>query len=576
MALFNLEKVPFSAPGAYLAVIQDSDLRGGGVWIRTLIRSEWGTMRRIPSDYVFRLIPRGADGVFAAYIVDFEPHKLIFNLAGGSGGGTIEVYFSDWDALVIRGTNATLAIEYGHGDNMVCDVYCTTQRFTAQLPVSLYHMSLDAAAGELTHDGEARRIHVAAGSEGGFALEFRATPVHVPTIAAPFPYKDPASLRDAFEDFCGHYPQDDVLHTRVARYILFTAKYESRGLFKRPCIAATKKGLNLVWNWDNCFASLALAKADPALSWDNILMFFELQKENGQLPDAVNPFISVDWYLKPPVHGIFIEWLLDKGVLPCEKDLHFIYTRLAKWTRFWKENFCNSDGLYFYKHGNDSGWDNATCFDSVPTVTPDLNAYIVLQLYSLSRLANLLGDGPAASRWAAEAQEHIRCMTELLFDADSGAFLCIGPDSKRYKTGSLIRMLPLILGNKLPEHIRRVLANELKTENHYLTARGFATESVKSPLYDQRRGDADHNCAYWRGPIWAPVMVLLTKGLVRCGEAAFAKEAARRFIAAMELEADTFRENYDALLPSGCDDDGFVWTAASYVLLKDEEFYREK
>jgi glycogen debranching enzyme len=201
---------------------------------------------------------------------------------------------------------------------------------------------------------------------------------------------------------------------------------------------------------------------------------------------------------------------------------------------------------------------------------------MVLQLYSLSRLADLLGDGPAASRWAAEAQEHIRHMTELLFDAGSGAFLCIGPDGKPYKTGSLIRMLPLILGGKLPEHIRCALVNELKVENHYLTARGFATESVKSPLYDQRRGDADHNCAYWRGPIWAPVMVLLTKGLVRCGEAVFAREAARRFIAAMELETDTFRENYDALLPTGCDDDGFVWTAASYVLLKDEEFYREK
>lgn len=73
---FNLEKILFSAPGSYIAVEKDPSEKGGGIWIRTLIRPEWGTGRPKVSDHVARLIPCLADMRFCEYEIDFKPHIL--------------------------------------------------------------------------------------------------------------------------------------------------------------------------------------------------------------------------------------------------------------------------------------------------------------------------------------------------------------------------------------------------------------------------------------------------------------------------------------------------------------------
>jgi hypothetical protein len=574
--VFNLQKLAFSAPGSYLAVGQDERSGGAGVWIRTLIRPYFGDGKPDPSDHVMRIIPAAKDGTFAEFTVAFLPHRLTFHVGGGESAGTIEVFFSDWDAITFRAHNASLCLEYGHGDNTVFVPRLDGTRFSAFLPVTFYEIAVEARGIEpahITHDTNYHRLSFFAGENGSFEAEFKARHTRAGDVARPFPYKNPDDLKRAFDDFAAHYPSGTE-HAAVASYILFTITYEARGLYKRTACAASKNRLNLTWNWDNCFTGLAEAKADPRLCWDAILLFFDLQRPNGQLPDAVSPLVSVDWYLKPPVHGLFIDWLLDTGVPPSPEDLAFLYPRLIRWTEFWQTEFLHpGTGLFYYKHGNDSGWDNATCFDTVPCVSPDLNAYMVLQMSALARLAVLLGHAEDAARWEKKAASHLALTLDTLWDKAERAFLHIGPDGKKYKSTSLIRMLPLILGKRLPDEVRNALSDELKAEGHFLTKRGFATESVRSPLYDQRRGGSAS--AYWRGAIWAPSTLLLLKGLVRTGEAAFAKEAADRYLKTLESREGTFYENYDALLDAGCDDYGFGWTAASYVLLKDELFFKE-
>ncbi|MDR1232375.1 MAG: hypothetical protein LBK61_13360 [Spirochaetaceae bacterium] len=592
--MFNLQKLAFSAPGSYLAIGKDRRFDGAGVWIRTLIRPCFGDGKPDPSDHVMRVVPAAKDGTFAEYTLEFLPHKLVFHIGGETDGSSrIEAFFSDWDAVTFVMHNASLCLEYGHGDNTVFVPRLdrgrhgdAKNRFSAYLPVTFYEITLETEIGNVTHDTNYHRLSYVAEERDSFQVEFRARHTRVEEVARPYPYKNPDDLKRAFDKFSACYPLDtETAHAAIARYILFSIRYEARGFYKRPACAASKNKLNLVWNWDNCFAGLAVSKADPRLCWDTILMFFELQKPNGQLPDAVSPLVSVDWYLKPPVHGLFIEWLLDRDVPPTPEDAAFLYPRLVRWTEFWQNEFLHEDtGLFYYKHGNDSGWDNATCFDAVPCVSPDLNAYMILQMYALSRLAVLLGRSQEAAQdaarlkkeaaqWERKADSHLALTLGTLWDNTERAFLHIGPDGKKFKSTSLIRMLPIILGKKLPVEVRNALADELKTGDHFLTRRGFATESVKSPLYDQRRGGSAS--AYWRGAIWAPSTLLLLKGLVNIGETAFAKEAATRYLKTLESKPDTFYENYDALLDTGCDDYGFGWTAASYVLLKDEGFYNE-
>lgn len=48
-----------------------------------------------------------------------------------------------------------------------------------------------------------------------------------------------------------------------------------------------------------------------------------------------------------------------------ERQLIAAYDFLRKWTGWWMD-YRRKDGLYYYNHGNDSGWDNSTAFSKLP------------------------------------------------------------------------------------------------------------------------------------------------------------------------------------------------------------------
>ncbi|MDR1469906.1 MAG: hypothetical protein LBT00_11495 [Spirochaetaceae bacterium] len=568
---FNLEKIPFSAPGSYIAVGKDPAEKGGGIWIRTLIRPEWGTGRPKVSDHVLRLVPCRADMRFCEYEIDFKPHLLTLKTQEGK----VEIAFSEWESLAISADNASLVLEYGHADNVPVNTVREREKFIAYFPVSFYTVTLTVQGGDLAYRADCCRIFVSSRENQRWKLIFNAAQTRLPAIEAEFPYKNPAAFLADFNAFCGKYETDGknnadgnvVSHRTLALYLLFTSSYTKRGYFLRDCCAASKNLMNLVWGWDNCFISLALAQSRPDLCWDNILVFFELQKEDGSIPDAINPYLVVDWFVKPPVQGFFIELLLDAGCLPPEKDRAFLINGMIRWTEFWQNRRCNDVGLFYYAHGFDSGWDNATCFDGgTPCITPDVNAYMAFQFSAIARLLRLSGKTAEAAAWERKTTAHIERMIRDLFS--NGAFMCISPENRPFQTTSLIRLIPVILGKRLPEHVRRALITELKTEGHFLTPRGFATECLDSALYDQRRGDPNKPNAYWRGPLWPPAMFLLVRGLADCGEKEFARDSATRFVKTLEGRPDTFYENYDALFNEGYDDTAYLWTSAVYILLK--------
>lgn len=67
----------------------------------------------------------------------------------------------------------------------------------------------------------------------------------------------------------------------------------------------------------------------------------------------------------------------------------------------------------------------------------------------------------------------------------------------------LLKVMPLVIAKYLPKEITEQLIRQLKEE--FLTPYGLATENVHSEKYVE--------AGYWRGPIWAPVMYLLSDSL---------------------------------------------------------------
>jgi glycogen debranching enzyme len=119
---------------------------------------------------------------------------------------------------------------------------------------------------------------------------------------------------------------------------------------------------------------------------------------------------------------------------------------------------------------------------------------------------------------------------------------------------SLLELMPIVLGEHLPPEVRDKVVAGLEA---HLTGVGLATERPESAFYEPD--------GYWRGPVWAPVTVLIEDGLRRAGAADLADRVSARFRAVCEKSG--FAENFDALTGDGLRDRAYTWTAAAYLVL---------
>jgi glycogen debranching enzyme len=165
-----------------------------------------------------------------------------------------------------------------------------------------------------------------------------------------------------------------------------------------------------------------------------------------------------------------------------------------------------------------------------------------------------LGATADAADWRRQADQLMERMLGRLWNgsrfvtirADDGA---ANPDSR-----SWLRFAPLVLGDRLPEAIRRTVIADLRA---HLGPIGIASEDVDGPLHLAN--------SYWRGPVWSPPTVLVSEGLRDAGETALADEIARRYCA--NCARHGFWENYDPHDGHGLCDSGLPWTAAPFLTL---------
>jgi glycogen debranching enzyme len=124
----------------------------------------------------------------------------------------------------------------------------------------------------------------------------------------------------------------------------------------------------------------------------------------------------------------------------------------------------------------------------------------------------------------------------------------------------LLTFMPVVLGDVLPEEIRKSLVAGLRQSGRFFTKQGMATESPKSPKYESD--------GYWRGPIWAPSTMLIADGLAHCEQEGLAHEIARRFC--RMCATDGFAENFDAQTGTGLRDRAYTWTSSVFLVLAND------
>lgn len=372
------------------------------------------------------------------------------------------------------------------------------------------------------------------------------------------------TVKESFDEWLGKtlpVPEEYEETRELAAYLNWSSVVEPSGHIKRDTMLMSKNWMNNVWSWDYCFNAMALAKTNPKQAWSQFMYLPDYQDKDGVIPDCLNDVSKIFNFVKPPIQGWALSWILDRTDFVTDEMLGQLYPPLCKWTGYWlKLRDCDNDGLPEYYHGNDSGWDNSTIFkDSTPITSPDLAAFLILQTEALAKTAQRLGFAEEAGEWDRKSSGLLK---NLLNNLWTGRRFTArhGGDHKMIESDSLITYLPILLGRRLPEEVLARLINDLKNTDMFLTGYGFATEKPAGRFYE-----AD---GYWRGPIWAPSTLLLVDGLTSAGEKELAGEAAVKFCNMVKQSG--MAENFNALTGEGLRDRAYTWTSSVFLILANE------
>lgn len=554
----NLKHVPFSRYGSYFSI--GYPRYGEDLYIRT-VRGSASTSNIFHIELTY-------DGDVIPYEVECTPTILKLK----STNGFVEICIAETNLIYVRGqgVGVRLSMQPGNYDNAILYddrnwmVNCVSQGIKLMLIPLVGSLEVDAP---WKVDASEHIIVDFIPSNKSDGLEFL-----IDEFLVSYKKRDYIKTFDEYRQKVEYEYRNWIENTvtvkekylqsgELAGYINWSCVVEPSGHIKRPAVYMSKNWMASIWSWDNCFNAMALAKGRPDLAWDQLMIFDDHQDDTGMYPDLIND-ASILWsFCKPPIQGWVFNWFAKRGYFTDKRYIEAIYPGIVKWTKWWfKYSDADNDGIPHYNHGNDSGWDNSTVFSKgAPVESPDLSAFLILQMEVLADMAKKLGKMDEAGYWNDKSKKTLQNMLDHFWNGDrfvariSGSHKCID-------TQSLQLYIPIVLGSRLPNEIITTLVKGLKEEGRFLTSHGFATESTESPYYTSN--------GYWRGPIWPPTSLILIDSLYELGEREFANKMANRYCEMAQRSG--MSENYDALTGEGLCDRAHTWGASVFLILADE------
>lgn len=569
---FDLNKIPFAFKGSYMTVGMYTDsLSNKKLYVRDIS----GNKMWINND-VFLIEPI-KDGKLLAYNIQANSTEILLSTAEGK----IEFCFQNADVLRIKGQGGIgLKLTQIAKDNSNLIMPVSKGQWRLQQGGNAHYV-LTTLSGTSKQSGERYSInqnglnHQVQGD-----VYINVTPSNTKEFEVAleqYPYGwEPKEYLTSFnfcllnaEESLGNFvkksPEVSAIYSQanlMACYLNWSCTVNKRGFINREIIYTSKNVMRAAWSWDHCFTAMALAYKSPLEAWNNYMIMFDHQNETGSFPDFMNDRQALWGFVKPPIHGwTFRKMMKSNPIFTNKIYLDSIYTPLQKWTNFWfKYHDDDKDGIPEYHHGNDAGWDNASNFDlGFQAESPDLSAYLALQMDVLAEIANKLGKKEEADFWAKRSDKQIKLMVDNFWDGKHFVTKRMDSDTVYNESKSLMSYLPLVLGKKLPKDIAITMINDLKTNGQF-TKIGLASENPSSKLY---RSDS-----YWRGPVWAPPTLIIASGIEDIGDHEFAKEIAKKF--AENCNQNGFAENYDALSGKGLRDNSLTWSSSVFQILAHE------
>jgi glycogen debranching enzyme len=245
-----------------------------------------------------------------------------------------------------------------------------------------------------------------------------------------------------------------------------------------------------------------------------------------------------------------------------------IYEPLKRWNAWWFEhNDDDHDGIIQYNHPYSGADDSPLWDEGMPVESPDINTYLVLQMDSLARIAEIIGETDDAPVWRQRAADLTEKMIEHFWDDEAGLFWAY-KDGRPLRINTLFNLYPLLTG-RLPDPILEKVLKHLTSPDEYWTRYPLPVVAANDPTFEANQ--------MWRGPTWVNINYLFVEGLTRCGRPELARELLERTLALVQLHPDIY-EYYNPLdgsrPPKAAG--SFGWTSAVFIDLAIQAAHRQR
>ena len=342
------------------------------------------------------------------------------------------------------------------------------------------------------------------------------------------------SRRADFAEFIKRYPEVPMPYRDMAKkaaYMVWASIMGPEGTLPNPMIYMHKMGFTRAFGWQHGFHALAMRNdAKEALKY--LFALFGVQNEYGGIPDQLSDQWQFSWVAtKPPIFGYAVTHILDTFDLSqlTADDYADVYKKLSSYTDWWfRQHDHTGSGMPAYYTPDESGFDENSAFGAgLPATTPDLLSYMIYNCEACARLAGMLGHSEKAAEYTEKADRMLKFLVNDLWNGRQ--FRTWLPVRKEYyDSDSVVQLMPVMLGKRLPREIIDVISARLMDENEFLTEYGFATQKLGTDQIFMR--------AFTQGTIVAPAQFLLTNGLYDAGKTAEANEVTVRYLNALNHE----------------------------------------
>jgi hypothetical protein len=391
--------------------------------------------------------------------------------------------------------------------------------------------------------------------------------------------------------------------TLKAAGTLRSLRYRDYDSLRQPrmSIHAGKTGCGATWFWDTGTTLPALGLMREREAADGALRILTQGiKADGTPPVTYENQEYLYSYQIPLVTwgtGHFL------AASPDARLLADVYAPLARYVRHWMERYITPRGLVAYPPGMTSlddalRWNTGFPLEPRPGkpwyenkwghmrqdlfASPDINAFLVLELRTLAAMAASLGKPAEAASWLRQADGLAAAINDWLIEPRTCTY-----QDRHLETGAFTDMitlgsfLPIYAGIAPAETAGRSCRDYLLSPEHFLTPFPFPVIDRAHPTF--RSGGFLHappaypgslvQHSYWRGRTWIHGNTWYLGALWQSGFTREADENADRILTAVSRN-EGIHECYDSLTGFGNGHPEFMWSAAS-VLLVAHQFYKQ-